>query len=81
MTAYLVYLRNKGKRKEGEYICLDMQVWHFNPKKALRPRTDVVEFIQLPPEHEELSLYALERIYGHREQPRSYGYEFTELPK
>lgn len=58
MTAKLVYLRgNKPK--------CNMQVWRFDPAKALKPRKDIVFQLDITDEEADaMSLKELEAKYG-----------------
>lgn len=58
MTAKLIYLKSH-KRK------CNMQVWRFNPSKALRLRKDIVHEIGITDEEADtMSLKELEKKYG-----------------
>ena len=58
MTAYLIWLAHPKKKEE-------LQVWWFDPKKALRPRQDILRSMQIDDAvAEKLTLDELEKVYG-----------------
>lgn len=58
MTAYLVWLHHPKKKEE-------LQVWWFDPKKALRPRQDIIRSMKVDDAvAETLTLDELEKVYG-----------------
>jgi len=58
MTANLVWLKSKRQKCE-------LQVWRFDPSKALKKRIDIVRQITITDyEADILPLKALEDIYG-----------------
>ncbi len=58
MTAFLVWVPHPKKKEE-------LQVWWFNPDKALRKRTDIIRMQQIDDDiAEKLTLDELGKIYG-----------------
>jgi hypothetical protein len=58
MTAFLVWVPHPKKKEE-------LQVWWFDPKKALRKRADIIRMQQIDDDiAEKLTLDELGKIYG-----------------
>jgi hypothetical protein len=58
MTAFLVWLPHPKNKEE-------LQIWHYNPNKLLRKRTDIIRMHQIDDAvAETFSLNELEYIYG-----------------
>lgn len=69
MTAFLVFIPHPKHKVEA-------QIWHFDPNKALRKRTDIIKCHPIPDEFaEKYSIDTIVNIYA--EVEKTYGSKFT----